>query len=383
MGNSPARPLIIGGVAGFLIGLIIGLFYAWQIDPAVYGGGARFNDLNPLYLNAFGETVAEAYITTRDANAASQRLGDLTVPEKVALLAQAEQSFSQTDATKAALVGQLATDLRNLENWSDDDVAAGLSTANASNSFAAALGQAPISDGQQPSTGTDGAATPPDEAGGGSFLGTLIRVVGILFLLLVAIAVIILVLLRMRPAQRRSSTPPPPTVPEIVNDEGDTLQPLRQWVGTYTFGQDNYDESFTVETPESDFLGECGMGILDGFASGSPKKVAAFDVWLFDKTDIRTVSMPIMSQFAYEDDILRGKLNPEAIPVLASEGTTFDIETTALMVKARIEEVEYGDEIPPNSYFTRLKVSLTAYLKPGIDVKADMPLPEGYDTPNV
>ena len=71
MDNSPLRPLILGALVGFLVGLILGLVYAWQIDPAVYGGGARFDDLNQGYLDAYGETVAEAYGTTRDANAAS------------------------------------------------------------------------------------------------------------------------------------------------------------------------------------------------------------------------------------------------------------------------------------------------------------------------
>jgi hypothetical protein len=104
----------------------------------------------------------------------------------------------------------------------------------------------------------------------------------------------------------------------------------------------------------------------------------AFDVWLFDKTDIRTVSRPIMSEYAFNDPVFRNKLSPDADPVVAAPGTTFDIETTALIVKAKIESVKFGEGQPVNSYFEELKVSLTAYLKPDIDVSGTMPVPEGF-----
>jgi hypothetical protein len=85
-----------------------------------------------------------------------------------------------------------------------------------------------------------------------------------------------------------------------------------------------------------------------------------------------------MSQYAFNDDVFRNKLSPDADPVIAEEGATFDIETTALIVKAKIEEVNYGEGQPANSYFEDLKVSLTAYLKPDVDVSGTMPIPEGF-----
>jgi hypothetical protein len=379
MGNSPLRPLVLGIVVGFVIGLMLGLIYAWQINPAVYSDGARFNNLNSAYLDSYVETVSEAYLTNRDVNVARTRLADLAPAQKVALLAKAEAKFRQTDAVKADGVGQLAVELNTLEGWSQQAISQGLTTGNASEAFANRLGQAPVApapDGEQPP-----AATPPAEEGGG--LGGVIRWIGIILLLLVVVVIFLFLMTRFGKDRKTINVSTLPSeAPEVINEEGETLQPLRQWVGTYNLGQDNYDESFTVETPESDFLGECGMGILEGFASGSPKKVAAFDVWLFDKTDIRTVSMPVMSRFAFEDDILRGKVSSDATPVLAAAGFTFDIETTALLVKATIDEVVYGDEAPAESYFETLKISLTAYLKPGADVKGDMPLPEGFDPIN-
>ena len=82
--------------------------------------------------------------------------------------------------------------------------------------------------------------------------------------------------------------------------------------------------------------------------------------------------------FPIHDEVVRSKLPRSANPVLAVEGNSFDLDTQSLMVKARIEEADFGDGAPENSYFTSLKVSLTAYLKPDADISGDMPVPDEY-----
>jgi hypothetical protein len=44
--------------------------------------------------------------------------------------------------------------------------------------------------------------------------------------------------------------------------------------------------------------GECGVGISETIGVGDPKKVTAFEVWLFDKNDIQTVTKVLMSAHA-------------------------------------------------------------------------------------
>ena len=370
---SPLRPLLVGAVVGLIIGLVLGLTYAWAIKPVTYAGGAHPQELSDAYQKNYVGSVAEAYLNNRDLNLASTRLTAFAVQDKVRLLATIAAGFAnQNRIPEADGVGDLAQALQSQENWPSDAVSAGLAAGGAPESFANKLGQvsqtAPTTDQGAP---PDQAEPQPAQEEGGSFLRALLWVV----LLLLIVAIVVILLLRIRPQRKRFSGA---AATELAWD-GVGPQPLRQWVGTYTFGQNNYDESFTVETSESDFLGECGMGILEGFASGSPdKKVAAFDVWLFDKTDIRTVSMPLMSKFAFEDEVLRGKLPPDATPILAVEGQTFDIETTALVVNATIEEVVYGEEQPEMSYFSKLKVSLTAKLKPDVDVSGYMPVPDEF-----
>jgi len=372
---SPRRPLLVGVVVGLVVGLILGLIYAWQISPAVYAGGAQPHELSSAFQQAYVGSVAEGFMTNVDVGKASRRLQTFSVPDKVRLLADVAAGFSNNGLTnEASGVVNLAQQLKAQESWSAEDIASGLSATTPSPEFAQSLGQVaePVPPGDAAAPPADSGEPAEAPSAGRSILRTLLWFV--LIILVLAIAFILLTRIKLnRPNQT------PTLTGDAADWDGTGPQPLRQWVGTYTFGQDNYDESFTVETQDSDFLGECGMGIMDGFAGGSPKRVMAFDVWLFDKTDIRTVSMPIMSNFAFEDDNLRAKLPPDATPVLASEGQTFDIETTALVVKAKIDEVVYGDEAPENGYFTSLKVSLTAYLKPDVDVSGFMPIPEGMD----
>jgi hypothetical protein len=114
-----------------------------------------------------------------------------------------------------------------------------------------------------------------------------------------------------------------------------------------------------------EFLGECGMGISETIGSGDPDKVTAFEVWLFDKSDIRTVTKVVMSDYAFGDEALRTKLAPKGEPVAAQEGAEVVLETKTLRIKARIVEAQYGiGNLPQNSFFERLSIDLAAWVKP-------------------
>ena len=110
-----------------------------------------------------------------------------------------------------------------------------------------------------------------------------------------------------------------------------------------------------------EFLGECGVGISETLGAGEPAKVTAFEVWLFDKSDIRTITKVLMSQYAYNDDALRTRLAPKGDHVLAELGKDMVLETTSLRVDARVVDMEYdGEAMPPQSQFTKLTVELVA-----------------------
>jgi Flp pilus assembly protein TadG len=162
---------------------------------------------------------------------------------------------------------------------------------------------------------------------------------------------------RSAPPTRTAATraaPPPAT------------QTLGTFAATYKFGDDSYDTSFTLETPRGEFLGECGMGISELIGEGKPDKVTAFDVWLFDKTDVRTVTQILMSEHAFNDLTLRNRLAPKGELMLAEKGKHLLLETATLRVDAEIVDLTYASTpgLPPNSHFQRLIVEMVANQKP-------------------
>jgi hypothetical protein len=160
---------------------------------------------------------------------------------------------------------------------------------------------------------------------------------------------------------------------------GSAGPPLSQFVTTYTVGDDHYDPSFSIELESGEFMGECGVGISETIGVGEPNKVTAFEVWLFDKNDIRTVTKVLMSDYAFHDEALRTKLAPKGEPVPAAAGEDVVLETKRLRVRARVVEAEYGmGNLPADSFFDRLTVELAAWVKPGEeDAPAEGPTSPG------
>ena len=141
-------------------------------------------------------------------------------------------------------------------------------------------------------------------------------------------------------------------------------KPVAQFMSTYAFGDDRYDESFTFDAPNGEFLGECGVSISDIIGVGEPKKISAFDIWLFDKNDIQTVTKVLMSKHSYEDATTRQRLEIRGEPILAEPGAQFVLQTATLRLEGRIVDVMYGDmPLPEDSYFQRSTVELAIYRK--------------------
>jgi len=143
---------------------------------------------------------------------------------------------------------------------------------------------------------------------------------------------------------------------------GEATPPLAQYVTSYALGDDRYDVSFSIETSTGDFLGECGVGISELIGTGSPDKVTALEVWLFDKNDIRTLTKVFMSENAYNDQALRAKLAPKGEAVLVKKGEITALTTQTLKVNARIVDLQYGSSgLPANSFFQQITIELAAW----------------------
>jgi hypothetical protein len=154
--------------------------------------------------------------------------------------------------------------------------------------------------------------------------------------------------------------------------------PLMQRMSTYILGHGQYDDSFSIEDEQKRFLGECGAEISETIGVGEPAKATAVEVWLFDKDDfVRTVTKVFCSEHAYNDPGLRAKLEMRGDLVLAQPGATAVLETATLRIQARVVDIEYGPgPMPANSYFQKLTLELAAWHKEGAEAPAPAAPPE-------
>jgi hypothetical protein len=142
--------------------------------------------------------------------------------------------------------------------------------------------------------------------------------------------------------------------------------PVVQFMTTYMLGDDLYDDSFSIDAPTGEFLGECGVGISETIGVGDPKKVTAVEVWLFDKNDIQTVTKVLMSTHAFNDPNIRQRLLAKGEPQVVEPGKRILLETASLQMEARIVDASYGGgALPNNSYFDRLTLELAVWPKAG------------------
>ena len=138
--------------------------------------------------------------------------------------------------------------------------------------------------------------------------------------------------------------------------------PITQTMTTYVLGDDLYDESFSIDTGGGEFLGEYGVGVSETIGVGEPKKVAALEIWLFDKNDIKTATKVLMSEHAYNDPNIRARLEPKGDLNVVKPGDQVLLETQTLQLLATVVDLEYGTgPLPPNSYFERITLELAIW----------------------
>jgi len=142
--------------------------------------------------------------------------------------------------------------------------------------------------------------------------------------------------------------------------------PITQTMTTYVLGDDLYDESFSIDTGGGEFLGEYGVGISETIGVGEPKKVAALEIWLFDKNDIKTATKVLMSEHAYNDPNIRARLEPKGDLHVVRPGEQVLLETETLQLLATTVDMEYGmGALPQNSYFERITLELAIWPRSG------------------
>jgi hypothetical protein len=152
---------------------------------------------------------------------------------------------------------------------------------------------------------------------------------------------------------------------EKTNFESLGLEPpITQIMTTYILGDDLYDESFSIDAPGGEFMGEYGVGVSETIGVGDPKKITALEIWLFDKNDIKTATKVLMSAHAFNDPGIRSRLEPKGELVLLEPQKQVILETETLQLLATIADIEYGiGPLPEKSYFERVTLELAVWPK--------------------
>ncbi|MBN1955092.1 MAG: hypothetical protein JW900_08590 [Anaerolineae bacterium] len=331
--NQHTTKIIFG--SGLVLGLLIGLFFAWVIWPTSFNNATteslRPGDIRDEVL----VLIARDYRETGNLTQAQLRLG-------------AEDWKREEPAT---VLRQLAQDR-------------GGPDAVALNALADAL--------EAPPPEVPTAVTTP--AGGEeartSWTRPVFQICGAGLILAAVGGGAYLLISRLRAGPREISEraiASQAVVGEIAWDE--TAAPVAQFRSTYTLGDDFYDPSFSIEKANGDFMGECGVGISETIGVGDPKKVTAIEVWLFDKNDIRTITKVLLSEFALQDEALRAKLAAKGEPVQIRPGAEVILDTATLILRVRVTDLEYGQgQLPPNSFFQRVGMEIGIWDKPNAEV---------------
>jgi len=312
--------------AGVILGLLIGLLFGWVIWPVQWTNGTPEvlrTDLQDDYLRM----AVDSFARTNNLDDAVRRWEDLG------------EAAGPTLARVQAAPGNV--DPNALQQYV--------------NVIQAAKGQLPTAQGPA-TTGTG--------------ISSLVILASLVVLVLVAVGAIYLLRLLRKGS---GAVTPVMQAAEISRQVERTdfqslglAQPITQTMTTYVLGDDLYDESFSIDTGGGEFLGEYGVGVSETIGVGEPKKVAALEIWLFDKNDIKTATKVLMSEHAYNDANIRARLEPKGELVVVKPQEQVLLETATLQLLATVVDMEYGSgAMPQKSYFERITLELAVWPRSG------------------
>lgn len=345
------KPLVVG-ILGLVVGILLGVVYAWMINPVEWTDADITHLREDLQVD-YMRMAIDSYAYNKDAALAAQRYSELgeDADEVLAQVAASPGTVKPEDITAfSAAVGAVPP------------------VAVVPTTLPGTIPVATVQAGTAPA-GVVPVVTPTPAQTGRSLMRILLPLLCVVVLLLAA-GLVFLFIYRSRTAGTEGPSTSMP-VQEIAQQpswsgyaaEGEE-PPMVQFMASYKLGDDLFDDSFSIDSPAGEFLGECGVGISETIGVGEPKRVTAFEVWLFDKNDIQTVTKVLMSAHAFLDESTRQRLAAKGEPVLVEPGTESVLETQTLKLVARVVDMGYGEgALPDHSFFDRAILELAVWPK--------------------
>ncbi len=319
-------------VFAFLLGVVVGLLVlGWWLWP-VNWINADPADLRQIHKEEYLQMIADSYTLTGDVDLAHARLELLKAP-------------GEDDTDLAAKL--------------DAAMQARIEAGKADQAFRLqGLASAVIL--PPPPTAEPTAAEPAGITGGGT-----LRALGIVFFLFLLGAGIILLLTRLQRQEALRRRRRTPAAGPFVTGAGEELAAapaegsLGQFETTFNLGDEGYDVSTSIQSPTGEFIGECGVSAVEDLAVGEVGSVSAFEIWLFDKDDVRTETTVLLSEAAAADGTVRERLAPKGELLEAEQGQVITLETANLRLHATVAEVDYETEA--HAAFAKLTTKLEVF----------------------
>ena len=319
---------VVAAIAAVFFGAGFGLFWGYQVDPVV------FYDTTPELLHA---KYQREYL--------SMTIDSFLVNSDTALAMERWQSL-----------GPVAQ-----ERLNEISLSPGIQDKAAIDAFGALMNVT------APASPAEAETANPDAATGTSSIMKYLLILGVI-LVIAVVGFFAFRLLRPTISKGADATPAQQAA-QLAQDTEQTdyaemglATPITQSMTSYVLGDDLYDESFSIESPAGEFMGEYGVGISDTIGVGDPKRVAALEIWLFDKNDIKTATKVLMSEHAYNDPDIRQRLEAKGELVVVGPKKQVMLETETLQLLVTVADLEYGSgPLPPSSYFDRTTLELAIW----------------------
>ena len=180
-----------------------------------------------------------------------------------------------------------------------------------------------------------------------------------------------------RPDRDLNAGPPSRLEPGIgdtgrgLTEQANVAQTSRQLLGqfeaNYAFGVQSYDESFTINAADGELLGACGMGINESMdrAAADMDQVRLLDIWLYDRSAVRSVSQPLVSpghEVSGLDDHAEDGGSVTAAPLEIVPGLTCTLRSNGILLECTIKSASFLDNGQTPAPFRSVSASLVVYV---------------------